>query len=169
LGDVPLGAGTYDDTAAGVSYNAIGWTDNSVVNGTSYYYCVRAAHDEDGAAGALAPSEGPCHYPEPLAAPYQEPETLSINKAVVHRSQNECYTITITNVPGMTVDMKYRYNWGAEQLLSAWPLDSNGQNSPCTTAGVTPLGNYTFTAMQDTSNGQDPWRPTGDITIEVQS
>jgi hypothetical protein len=89
----------------------------------------------------------------PLVAVAQappQPTSLSTSPATV--SQGQCYTMTVGNGAGMTLDVQYTFNNGAVQTIEDWPvLDSSGQATPCTSAATAP-GTYNFVAIRNTDN-----------------
>ena len=84
------------------------------------------------------------------------PTFLRVNPGTV--AQGQCYSITVGNGSGMTVDVPYRYEAGPVQTLIRWPkLDQNGRAENICTTQQTPLGTYEFTAVRNTDT--DQWLP----------
>jgi hypothetical protein len=80
------------------------------------------------------------------------PTSLSISRDTV--SQGQCFTITIVNGAGMTLDVQYRYAGGPVQTLTSWPkLDENGTAEICTSL-QTPIGAVEFTGIRNTETTQ---------------
>jgi hypothetical protein len=72
-------------------------------------------------------------------------------------SQGQCFTITVINGAGMTLDVQYRQAGAAVQTLIGWPkLDENGTAEVCTSA-QTSIGTVEFTGIRNTETTQ--WTP----------
>jgi Kelch motif protein len=82
------------------------------------------------------------------------PTSLSISPDTVEPGQ--CFTMTVGNGSGMTLDVQYRLNDGPLTILPRWPtLDETGHAGNICTSGDTPLGKYDFTAIRNTET--TPW------------
>ena len=81
----------------------------------------------------------------------RQPTSFSITPSVVNL--DECYTIHAGNAAGMTLDLRYTKDGGAEQTITGWPtLDSNGEARACPDL-QSQVGNYVFTAYRNTQAG----------------
>jgi hypothetical protein len=84
------------------------------------------------------------------------PTSFSISPDTV--AQGQCFTITVGNGSGLTLDVQYRYAGSPVQTLAGWPkLDGNGQAENICTSLRTPIGAIEFTAMRNTETTQ--WVP----------
>ena len=80
----------------------------------------------------------------------RQPASLSVRPAVV--AQGECFTVTVANGTGMTLDVQYLHENGPVQIIRGWPvLDEDGASKICTDLDTAP-GNYTFLSIRKSSN-----------------
>jgi hypothetical protein len=84
------------------------------------------------------------------------PTFLAISPRTV--LQGQCFTMTVGNGSGMTLDVQYRYDGGPVQTLTSWPrLDGIGRAENVCTSLQTPIGTFEFTAIRNTETAQ--WLP----------
>jgi WD40 repeat protein len=84
------------------------------------------------------------------------PTSLLISPDTV--SQGQCFTMTVGNGWGMTLDVQYRLNGGPVQTLTGWPkLEQDGRAENICTSLQTTIGTFEFTAIRNTETAQ--WVP----------
>lgn len=86
----------------------------------------------------------------------QSPTSFSVWPLTIYKAPatSSCYTISVGNGANMTVDTRYRFNAGPEQILFGWPaLNASGQAYICTDS-LTETGVYTFTGVRRTASGE---------------
>jgi hypothetical protein len=81
------------------------------------------------------------------------PTSLSITPDVV--VQGQCYSMTVGNGAGMTLDTQYRLDEGPVRILTGWPrLDDRGVADDICTSRQTPIGTFEFIAIRNSSTTQ---------------
>jgi hypothetical protein len=79
-----------------------------------------------------------------------QPATFSVSSTA--GTQGECFTLTVENGSGMTLDVQYRLENGPVETIRGWPvLDQEGRSQICTDLKTAP-GNYTFLSIRNSSN-----------------
>lgn len=98
---------------------------------------------------------------------HPQPTGLTISPAVVNRSANECYTMTVSNGASMTLDLTYTLDGVPAEPIYGWPsLDASSMNTdPICVSATTPPGTYVFTGIRNTLNGESPFVPVDALIV----